>query len=189
MSKNVKTQIGFDADGYKKYLTKDEEVFNTYSELTKLTTKAIGDFKMITDQADFLESPFDYTLEIFWDKYCQNEPQHLDRELVFKTKTNISREQFNALESSIKATIRQMVVYAPKVSKTGLKSTINKDDFNIYLNENKKEEYDLVTKFMDTAIELHSKFNATMIAHVVRYHQGILLEGLNPVINVQYFKA
>lgn len=189
MSKKEKMQIGFDEDGYNNYLTKEEVVFTAYDNLIELAIKAIGDEKLITDHAELLENPFEYTLNIFWNEFCQNEPQHLEKELVFKSKSNMTRGQLNSLGDTIKAKIKQMGDYAPKVLKTGLKSTLNKDDFNIYLDEHKKDEYTLIKQFIDTAIELREKYGASMVINIVRYHQGILIDNSTPIINTSYFKA
>ena len=189
MIKKEKMQIGFDEDGYNNYLAKEEVIFNTYDNLIELAIKAIGDEKLLKDHAELLENPFEYILNIFWDEFCRNEPQHLERELVFKSKSNLTRGQLNSLGDTIKAKIKQMGDYAPKVSKTGITSSLKKDEWNIYLHENKKEEYKIVKQFIDISIELREKYGAVAVLNIVRYHPGILLDNSTPILNTSYFRA
>ena len=112
------TVIGFNDGGYQLQLTREQKIFDKYDQLLELGAKALGDESLIKDKIQYLSNLWDYVVETFWQTYCQNEPQHLDNELVFKQKTNLSRSQFNGLSLQSAKLFKGMANYAPKQGKS-----------------------------------------------------------------------
>lgn len=185
MSKRI---IGFDEATYNYYLTKEQSVFEKYGQLLLLATKALGDADLIQDKKKFLEDPYEYTVQAFWDEHCKHESSHLDKETVFKSKTEVSKREVEILRKEIKKDMIDMRQYAPALLLTGLSSTLKKESFNQYLNPEKKNEYDAVLKFMEAAKALKENFKAGGFMSLLRYHESITLEKGHPVINPNYFR-
>ena len=186
--KNENKVIGNDEATYKYWLIKEESVRNAYNEIVDLAVQSLGKKDLIIDHSELVESPYEYTLKVFWDTYCQNEPSHLDKDRVFTSKTSLTQTLFDSAKRNFKDATKQMTQHFPTIAKTGLKSNLEKERFDIYLHPDKAEEYNAVLAFMNAAKELRDRFNGGGSMHVVRMHSSILLGNNAPEINPNYFK-
>lgn len=185
-----KTKIGHDTQTYNLWFDKEQTIFEKYNDLKALAVKVLGDEKLISDEVEFAKEPYNYVLNVFWDTYCQNEPQHINRDNIFQSKTGLSKEQFETAEGSFKNALRAMSQHTPTMEKNGLKSNLESENFNIYLNPDKAEEFDAVKSFMESAKALKDKFNGGGGMHIVRMHESIFIgTNGNPELNLNYYRA
>jgi hypothetical protein len=80
-----------------------------------------------------------------------------------------------------------MDAYAPTITRTGIESNIKKSDFNIYLDESKKEHYKALNKLIEDINGLR-KYNAVgQTVNIIRAFPDLLMEGVDVKINTSKF--
>jgi hypothetical protein len=176
----------FDEATYDYFLNKEKELFKTIHKLETLVNISIGENE-IKSYRDFLNNPFDFMVELYWERYNSFYPPNSNIKDVFVRNSKVTRSEVDGLKELFEKQIKEMQHHAPKINKKVV-SGIKKDSFNKYLNDNKKAEYDAVKKFIDAANGL-KEYGCTGGVHLMHFSNGRLrLKGLEVIPNYSQYQ-
>jgi DNA repair ATPase RecN len=161
------------------------KVTTLYNTLKEVGEKALGIGKV--NMVEMLnQHPAEYLVNAYDKLYLQDYPPHLNREHLVTSQTKISIEALNQIKFQLDAVIEKMGEYAPTL-KEDVKSNIKKSDFNIYLDESKREYYEALNKLIEDINGLR-KYNAVgQTVNIIRAFPDLIMEGLNVKINTSKF--
>lgn len=163
--------------------------------LTDIHNKALGIDK-VEDYKDFLANTPEYIINKYWDAYCQNMAQHLDKEVTFENQTGISLSEIIKEWEYYKEEINSCKNLhrhdrSPVILKGGIEFRTTREDFARYLDESKRPLYEADVALLD-AVNGVLPFNTNNgIIHLVRFQpQYIQISGNSTLeINLHQFAA
>ena len=82
--------------------------------------------------------------------------------------------------------MQSMGKHSPKITKSGLKSTLKEKDFDKFLDPKKKKHFELIKKFYDTALLL-TEFSECRSINLLRYTDGFIIESGKVELNYHLF--
>ncbi len=175
----------FDEATYDYFLNKEKELFKTIHKLETLVNISIGENE-IKSYRDFLNNPFDFMVELYWERYNSFYPPNSNIEDVFVRNSKVTRSEVDGLKQLFEKQLKDMQHHALKINKKVV-SGIKKDSFNKYLNESKRAEYEALKKFIDSANVL-SEFHCDQQIHLMRFATNKLqMEGLKVTPNYSLY--
>lgn len=181
-----KIKIDFNDFQYTKMLELESKLIGVYEKIKELGEQALG-----VDKCNMFEllkiDPAQYIVSQYAELYLQDFPPHLDRHHLFTQQANVSLDAITELKSQLDGYALSMGKYKPTINAKGVTSNIKKSDFNIYLNEQKKDHYDALNNLVD-AIEKLKNYNAvSQSIHLVRAFPDLLMKNTGVIINTSKF--
>ena len=175
-------------------LYNDQITFNYFDKISDDALAIFEDIKKVVYQA-IGDAPIDYT-KLFLDSdvladtyiktYRKTKPKHLDSKVVFKADTSVDLTHLDSLLSTFNTINNKLSIYKITITKNGLNSNLKIEMFNKYLNENLREKYEALVKFVESAKELAEFYNVP-VYNVARCSDDLLLKGLEIEINYGRF--
>jgi len=171
---------------YQRFKSKEDNLFKIFNELKEISKRALGETEI--DYKKYLENPSGYLVEMYWEIFA-NVANHLsDRKApIFETHTNIRIQSINDLHRDFRQSFKAMQSHAPTITTKGLKSILNKDNFNRYLDPKKADQYHVLKRLVDAANEL-KKYQTVYAPGLVRFCDDLRWVGLEVEINNSKFQ-
>lgn len=166
MSTNKK--IGFRDKAYDILQRREAEAMEILNALEGTARRAMGPQYKIANYEAFLKNPFHYLVHEYAKKHLSL-PEHLDPSPQFESQTGISKMSVKNLHDKWKEAVRVMGSHAPVVAVKGVTSGLKKESFNIYLNPEKKDEYEATKAFVESAKILLEKYYAKSPINLQRF--------------------
>ena len=129
---------------------KEDRLFEIVSQLQNISHDAIGP-NGITDYKSFLSNPKEYLVSKFFDLFASMYPPHINKEHTFETSTQVEIATIDSLKNKFDKLMSELNSYAPTITKNGLSSNLEEEQFFKYLNPNKSKEYYALVKFLESA--------------------------------------
>ena len=178
MSKIV---IDFKDVEYKKVKQHEQNIFFIYEMLKELSSSAIGKnvdmVKMLSEDAS------KYLVDTYAELYLKDRPEHLDRREMLVRHTKINLLRVMELQNEMNKLTKVMGEHAPVVTDKGIKSNIKKKEFNVYLNESKRDHYQAVVNLLNAMgeVEVYTKLGST--ANLMRSFRDLKMSSDSSVLN------
>lgn len=147
-----KVKIGFEAERYLQQSKIETELFKVFNELMNLSESILGIDKVDNVKA-LIENPTDYLTSTYWNLYCNQLPQHLDKQNIMMQQTGISISMVVHLKNEFDRLINRLHKQ-PVINANGFESTLDKSDYDIYLDKSKKDHYNALNKALESLNEL-----------------------------------
>ena len=169
-----KTVIGHRTDEYERFLKLENELKELCGALETKAKEILG-VDGIDDFVSFMSGPYDYLINDFFRLYGGNEAPHIDRERFALSKVTIDKREIDALAKRIGELLKLMQRHRPSFTPNGMKWNLEKSSFDMILDESKRDEYELVKKFVDTAIELRETYGGyySKYGDLHGFHPGV----------------
>lgn len=175
-------KIGFKTDEFKRMQGYQSSLVSDYENLDTISKTVLGVDK-IEDPNQLISNPSEYLIEQFFKLYGKSEPSHVNREAFLMSKIKVDFVELNQLKKRIIDFIKKMGKNAPTISAKGLVLNLKESDFNIYLDPNRKDEYNALEAFLNAAEVIKEKYNGTEPIHLNRFHANIWMSGGKCYIN------
>lgn len=182
-----KEVIGFDDARYNHVRTLETALFNTISELKNIAIEVLGKDYKLKDYASLLDDPFNYLVSEFWKINKKFYPEVMKPETAFLNISTYTKEQIESRKTNFWNKYNKLGKHKPTITKEGVVSTINKDDFNFYLAEDKREHYYSLKRFIEAFEDLR-QYEGSGTMHLVKFARSLRLEGTGLKIYVYDFK-
>lgn len=183
----TKIKIGFEADRYMQQSKIENQLFKAYDELLTLSESVIGIDKVDNIKA-LLDQPTDYLINTYWNLYCLNMPEHLDKQNIMSQQTGVSIAMIEHLKNKIDSLIKRLNK-KPIINAKGIKSVIKKSDYDIYLDKSKKDHYNALNKVLDSLDELKKYTTVSGGRNLMRLIPNDLqIDGVGVIARVDKFK-
>lgn len=138
-----------------------------------------------------VDSPLDYIVNTYRAMWLGDRPDHLDYRLIVENETKLNTNEVQKLGVEINNLIKKMKHHAPKINAKSIISNINENDFDVYLNENQRDEYEATVKVIEALEQYRPHTNHFPTLNFIRGIQGAkfndTMDGL--AISLQHFKA
>lgn len=172
---------------YNLYKAKEDKIYSNLKELRKTASKVLG-AGGIENHVEFMIDPIDYLINEYWFKFGKNHnPAHADKRKVFLNNNDVNLTVITSLQLEIQKLIKEMKDYAPIIHSEGVKSKLKEESFFKYLNPNKAKEYHALKNFVDASNELVNNYGASGAIHLLRFTNGLKMDGLRAAIELYKF--
>lgn len=183
-----KTKIDFDQYKYDLQVSLDAKVLSTYNNLKSLGEQALGEDKVDMNALLKADDSSQFIINEYNDLYLQSFPPHLDREHLFLSQTKVSIEAIQQLKIQLNTYISKMGKYKPTINALGVTSNIKKSEFNIYLDESKKDHYNALNNLIDAIEEMKQYNGVSATVYLVRAFPDLLMKGTDVIIDISKFR-
>lgn len=170
--KKVKSEkIGFNQHEYDRLTEIELQLFENLQELQNIVRTCLGTEHKIYDLEYFLKSPLEYLISEFWKINKHLFPQTIKPEDAFANTSGYAISYIKNKKEVFWNNYKKLGKHTPKITDKGVVSTINKEDFNIYLDEDKKEHYNALKQFIEAFKELgkHEKQKDIYLSNISQY--------------------
>jgi hypothetical protein len=181
------TKIGFDSPNYERFLAIEKDLFSLKDELVMLSDLSIGIGKL-DNLKQLLESPSHYLVTKYQELWLADRAPHLNFEMIFETDTRVKIMRLDDLNSRFWNLHKSMSIHAPTINAKAMTSNLNKDAFDIILDESKKGHYDALKSFFSSVTQLENYSGNIHKRHFVQAIPELLFDGLDMKINISKFK-
>jgi len=175
-----------DVNNYNRIKSLENDYLQIVEKIKLIITQNIGaEFEI--DFVQLTENATEYIIQNYWNVLAVNfNPPHLNRQLVFERDTNIKVSQIDNLQIELNKI--ELGKHKPKVVCNAIISTIEKKQFDVYVNPKKEKEYKIIERFIKSISEMQKTFGANGVSHIQRFANGTLLtKGLEVVPNPTKF--
>ena len=180
MSKKV---IHFDELTYLTELSRQTKMQDLFNVMLKEAEKAEVE---VIDYKAFIINPVDYVINQYWDENSKFFPKGVKKE------TAIENTPFDKVEvNKAFAEYTRLLKFCKglKIGKKSISLTINQEDYNWYLADDRVKEYETLERFLKAAEDLKEYTNVTY-AQLQRGIQGkFLLKNNQLEINPNLFRG
>ena len=183
-----KTIIDFNDYQYNIMLDLETNINNVYNNLQKLGEQALGVDKFNIVELLKSSEPGLYIVNEYAELYLQDFPKHLSPSHLFIQQTKVSLEAFRQLKLQLEEYMSKMGNHKPTINAKGIKSNLKKEKFNIYLNENKKDYYNLLENLIKLIAEIKQYNGVSNSIQLVRAYPDLIMDGTELKINKAKFK-
>lgn len=167
-------RLEFLENDYRIAQQREKELFNALEEMESIYKEAINE--EVNDYVGLLKEPVNFIVEKYWSLYCKDKPQHLDKARVFNADTGIDLNRLEGAKKAFYKAFEGLKDSAPTITKKGVKSNLNNEDYCLYLDESKKEEYDDLVAFVEAANTLREKHGAFGGMNLVRFANKLQMD-------------
>ncbi len=179
--------IGFRTEEFKTFSVLEEKVKRAVDELKGIAGKVLNKNK-VEDWNSYLNDPLEYLAQRYFELYGKNEPPNAMPLRFLKSKVDIDERRLKIANNTFWQSSQRMREYAPIIEDTRVVFNLKEEDFNIYLNPEKKADYDAVKTFFDAAMALKEKGLGKTSINLVRYAEGVVMGNNGAEINPYYFQ-
>lgn len=143
-----KIKIDFDNDQYHHQTRTELLLFKAVDELKELAESVLGKDKVDNVKA-LIDNPTQYVTNLYWELYCDYMPAHLNKHHVIQQHTGISISMLEHLKNEINGYYSKLNK-KPIINANGTQSAIKKGDYNIYLDDSKKDHYNALKDVLNS---------------------------------------
>ena len=175
--------IYFDQKNYDGWLAREQEALETFETIVSLAKEVLA-----TDKIDFvklMENPREYVVNEYFDMYSTTIGPNIDKERWMQSQVNINLGRFDGLLGSYKEQVKKLKRYPPEITSKGFKGSLDKEPFNWYLDESKREQYEAAIAFRD-ATRAALKFGAHGVGHVLKFSSDLTGDGTGLGVEINY---
>lgn len=173
-------EINLKHEGYLKKLLQD---------LEHLAVKVLGSIDNIDNYRALIDNPSNYLVTSYWSMFCDNRPEHLNREKVMQNDTNVSLNQLEQIRRSWIDTVSKLhPVCRPQVNAKGVTWCVTDEPFKCYLSEDKKSHYHALKRFLKAYNNLLQHEPNNPVSQIHRWSQNMTIQGLELDIVKENFK-
>jgi hypothetical protein len=183
-----KELIHFDHDQYNFFLNKENELIELSNQLNDHAVYILGSYRV--NWVKYLDDPIEYLVNTYWDEYCTNKPDHLNKRTFVIRETNMNTRVIERLVIEFKRVLASLGAHKPKINKAGLKSVLKKDNFMVFLNPEMKKEYEATKKILDGVKELGKLRHNVYEGRIMQVCPEVFrIEEFKPVLHWHHFAA
>lgn len=162
--------IGIRKDSLQQIQAKEERLREKINELCVIAERTCA---TSIDVKRLLASPLNYIVNTYRTQWLSDKPEHIDFLSVVQSETNLNINEIQKLDVEIKNLIKSLGQHAPKINAKGMISGIDETAFDVYLNDNKTEEYKSVKALLSTLRDYKNHSNRFTPIHFLRGIQGL----------------
>jgi hypothetical protein len=169
---------------FNSYKAKEGQLFKIVDELQVLADASLG-LNKIGSWEKYVGNPANYLVETYWTLWGEKyNPPQTDRQQLFFNTNAIGIEHLNELKRNFDRLVMELRNYAPKITKTGVKSQLKQEQFNKWLNPEKEKEYFACLELIEASKKM-LEYNAN--AHMLlRFYDGVRLSDTSELIPDYY---
>lgn len=182
------TFLYVDTIAYQNALSNEAILMGLYQSLQKKSREILGeDFDL--DNKLYLSDPKAYLIEEYFKLSGRPPRLKLNAERVLVADFGIDIDALHSTGIQFKRVYDGLGIYAPKIQKKALKSTIYEAQFHKYLAKDKQEFYTVLCEFYKSAMKLKAFGTVGKTVGLVRYAPpgSMLLDGFEAKINLESF--
>ena len=179
-----KTKIDYNHFEYARFLKLENNLFQALIQLKEVSVKTIG--KEPDNLISFLDNPLTYLVNEFYALNKDIIPKTTPKEIAFKNNSIVTPGQINSLASEFNNLKKELRNHAPTITKTDVVSGLNKEFFNIYLDDNKKQHYKALKQLIKS-LDVLRDYENIQNAHIIRGTQSLSFNGLDLKIQTNKF--
>lgn len=158
-----------------------QTLFNAMLEEAEKANIKVDDYKA------FIESPIEYCTDSYWSANSRFFPAGITKERA------IQGTEFNTVKVSHSLSEYKQLLSTSKglkVNKNSISLSINKSDYNWFLNDEKKEKYEALEQFLKSLeeVEKHSVLNHRFIQRAVGFDCFLIDDMSRLKINYNSFR-
>ena len=162
-------KIGFREDQYNLHQETETKLFAIADEIKSMIPVVLGEDYKLINLEPLLKDTFDFLVWEFWALNKHLYPTIADPVKTFTSVSPLSQAQIQSKCSSFWKLHKDMGEHAPTIGQKALKSTLKKDAFNLYLDEDKREHYEALKRFIDASDELRKMGKASGSINLIRF--------------------
>ena len=183
-------KIGFDESSYRKFTDLKTKYLSTFNELISKSEQALG-MDNVNSYRKLYDNPTDYVVSTWWKHYGVGRyPEHSDKRHVVELNSKINLQSLSGIKRELEYLAKDLKTYAPKIETKRVVFDIRKEDFNIYLREDKKEHYQALVNWLDATKKLRAFTTIGGASALQRtVPNNLQLKGMEAVPNLNVFKA
>jgi hypothetical protein len=179
-----KTIIGFNSHGYNTTETQFNKIKTLVAELIEISKLSLGETKEVCLK-QLTDNPTAYLVNTYSELYKEHFPPTMAAVKMFNNGTDINLAKVDQVHQELQKVLK--VCNKVTITSKQVKRQYKKEDFNYYLNEDKRELYDTLKQFIENARKLKSFGAAYGDINLVRYASHISLGGSDLKINISEF--
>lgn len=182
-------KIGFDESSYRKYTDLETNYLSTFNEFVIKAESVLG-VGNVTSYRKLYDNPIDYLIKTWWKHYgIGRYPDFSDKKHIIELNANINLQVFSGIKRELEYLANDLNSYKPKIETKRVVFNIAKDDFNIYLRQDKTEHYNALVTWLDATKKLKQYTTvggASVLQRTVPH--DLMLKGMDAVPNLNKFK-
>lgn len=151
---------------------------NIFIDVTGL--KNINYTKLIDDTAEYVLTSWWKTAKAFY-------PENANKQKAYDSQSDIEINTIESMANNFKAICKELRQYAPEIKANAVYFKVDKKLFEYYLDPSKKDHYNALKSFLNSAKELKKYEPHNMELELVRFSSNIIWQGINATIQKQNF--
>ena len=180
------TKIGWNEYQYNLQEEYQLKLIEAFNELELIANTTLG-LDKISNYASFIQAPANYILLLYTDLVSSFYPPNTDMQRAYQLNTGVALKQINESAAKFWKYHKLMQKHAPLINAKGLKFQLKADAFNIYLNEDKREHFECLQRFIKASEDL-MQFDGNGIINIVRFSPSLQMNGLQVIPNMSKFR-
>lgn len=171
MSVEEKTIIAVRTHDLETIQAREEKLREKINDLAKICERALGTTQI--DLSKLVAKPLEYIVSNYKLRYYPERRDDLEWNTIVSNEVNLNTNNVQKLGIEIKNLIEKLGQHAPTITAKRITSNINYEHFNVYLNENKRDEYNALQSVLKALEGYKKNTNRFQPIHFLRGLNGL----------------
>jgi len=176
--------IHTETDAYERNLELQNKAKNVVSTICEMIAQDVPDIEL--DYIQLMENPAEYTIMEWWEKNKEHFPENTNSAKVFDNMANTDLQELNTLVLQFQDIAKRLRRYKPTIEKNNIKWNVSKSAFEHRLDPKKKEHYNALNNFLESAEKLQ-EFEQGRRHHLMQFSPNLQFDNLDVVIEKNKF--
>ena len=135
------------------------------------------------DYLQLFEHPAEYVILEWWKDNKNFFPNNADKAKAFSNVANTDLQELHTLVLQFQDVAKRMKAHKPTIEKNNIKWNVKKESFERRLDQKKKDHYNALNNFLESAKKLQEYEQGNGNLHLVRFSPNLQFQNMDAVIN------